>query len=161
MIGHSSWSCRRRIREQKNPNLVARLVKSLYGTRDAPQLWARHVGKTLRGLGYTETKGAPGVYCYKQKDVEITLHVDDFLVVGEEEHLLELKTALGKVYKLKGKVLGADEGDSKEGVYLGRRLQWCDWGIEMEGNPKHIQELLKTTGMESCESVNTPMTAED
>ena len=31
----------------------------------------------------------------------------------------------------------------------------------MEGNPKHIQELLKTSGMESCKSVNTPMTAED
>ena len=89
--------------------------------------------------------------CYhKEKDVEITLHVDDFLVVGEEEHLLELKTALEKVYKLKGKVLGTDEDDSKEGVYLERRLQWCDWGIEMEGNPKHTQELLKTTGMESA-----------
>ena len=82
----------------------------------------------------------------------ITLHVDDFLVVGEEEHLLELKTALEKVYKLKGKVLGPDEDDSQEGVYLGRRLQWCDWGIEMEGNPKDIQELLKTTGLESCKS---------
>ena len=104
-----------------NPNLVARLIKSLYGTRDATQLWARHVGKTLRGLGYAETKGAPGVYYHKEKDVEITLHVDDFLVVGEEEHLLELKTALEKVYKLKGKVLGPDEDDIKEGVYLGRR----------------------------------------
>ena len=31
----------------------------------------------------------------------------------------------------------------------------------MEGNPKHIQELLKTSGVESCKSVNTPMTAED
>ena len=71
-----------------NPNLVARLIKSLYGTRDAPQLWARHVGKTLRGLGCTETKGAPGVCYHKEKVVEITLHVDDFLVVGEEEHLL-------------------------------------------------------------------------
>ena len=85
---------------------------------------ARRVGKTLRGLGCTETKGAPGVYYHKEKDVEVTLHVDDFLVVGEEEHLLELNTALGKVYKLKGKVLGPDEGDSKEGVYLERRLQW-------------------------------------
>ena len=50
---------------------------------------------------------------------------------------------------------------ARRGVYLERRLQWCDWGIEMEGNPKHIQELLKTTGMESCKSVNTPITAED
>ena len=144
-----------------DPNLVARLIKSLYGTRDAPQLWAKHVGKTLRGLGYTETKGAPGVYYHKEKDVEITLHVDDFLVVGEEEHLMELKAALEKVYKLKGKVLGPDEGDSKEGVYLGRRIYWREWGIELEGNPKHIQELLKTTGMESCKPVSSPMTAED
>ena len=33
----------------------------------------------------------------------------------------------------------------------------------MEGNSKHIQELLRTTGMESCRSAfaNSPMTAED
>ena len=144
-----------------NPNFVARLMKSLHGTRDAPQLQTRHVGKTLRGLGYTETKGALGVSYQKVKDVGITLHVDDFMVVGEEEHLLELKAALSKVYKVKGKVLGPDEGDSKEGAYLGKRLLWCDWSLEMEGNPKHIQELLNATGMEFCKSVNTPMTAED
>ena len=42
-----------------------------------------------------------------------------------------------------------------------RRLQWCDVGIEVEGNPKHVWELLKATGMESCKSVNPPVTAED
>ena len=60
-----------------NPNLVARLIKSLYGTRDAPHLWARHV----ENLRYTETKGAPGVHYQKEQDVEITLHVDNFLWV--------------------------------------------------------------------------------
>ena len=75
---------------------------------------------------------------------------DDFFVVGEEEHQLELKAALEKVYKLKERVLCPYEGDSKEGVYLGRRIHWWDWGIDMEGNPKHIQELLKTMEMESC-----------
>ena len=63
-----------------NPNLVARLIKFLYWTRHAP----RHVGKTLR-------KGAPGVHYQKEKDVEITLHVDEFLLVGGEEHLLDLE----------------------------------------------------------------------
>ena len=55
-----------------NPNLVARLIKSSYGTRDATQLWARHVGKTLRSVDCTETKGALGVYYHKEEDVEIT-----------------------------------------------------------------------------------------
>ena len=65
-----------------NPNLVARLIKSLHGTRDAPQMWARHVGKTLRGLGNTKTKGSPAVCWFtprrREKDVETTLWVDDF-----------------------------------------------------------------------------------
>ena len=82
-------------------------------------------------------------------------------MVGEEEHKLELKAALEKVYKVKGKVLGLDGGDSQEGVYLERRIHWCHCGIETEGNPKHIQELLKITGMESCNAVKSPMTAAD
>ena len=82
-------------------------------------------------------------------------------MMGEEEHVLELKAALEKVHKLKGKGLGPDEGDCKEGVFWERRIRWCDWVFEMEGNPKHIQELLKTTVMESCKAVNSPVTAED
>ena len=74
--------------------------------------------------------------------------------MDEEEHLLELKAALEKVYKLKGKVLGWDESERVE-------FHWCDWRTEMTCNPKHIQELLKTTGMESRKAVNSPMTAGD
>ena len=90
-----------------NPNLVARREDAL-------------------GPGSHRDERTLGVYFQKEKDAEITLQVDDFLVVGEEEHLLELKAALNKVYKLKGKVLGPDEGDSKEGVDLWRRIRLCD-----------------------------------
>ena len=31
----------------------------------------------------------------------------------------------------------------------------------MEGNDKHVQELLRCTVMETCKPVNSPMTAED
>ena len=55
--------------------------------------------------------------------------------MGDEEHLLELKAAFEKVYKLKGAVLGPEEGDSKEGVHLGKRIHWCGWGIQLEVTP--------------------------
>ena len=87
--------------------------------RDAPCPEACRENAEGPGL-HRETKGAPDVHYQKEKDVDITLHVDDFLLVVEEEHLLKLKMALEKVYKLKGKVLGPDKGDSKEGVYLER-----------------------------------------
>ena len=63
----------------ENPCLKARLVRSLYGTLDAHQLWTKHVGGTLRELGYQETKGAPGVLWNPSTGVELVLHVDDFL----------------------------------------------------------------------------------
>ena len=76
---------------QQNPRLGARLVRSLSGTRDAPQLWAKRVGGVQRDRGYQETKKALGVFCDPIKGVELVLHVDDFLVVGEEQHLKELR----------------------------------------------------------------------
>ena len=35
-----------------NPQMVARLLQSLYGTRDAPQRWAEHLAQSLQGLGF-------------------------------------------------------------------------------------------------------------
>ena len=69
--------------------------------------------KTLRSLGYTETKEASGVSFHKDMDVEITLNVDDFLVVVAKKTTTGIEGGLEKVRKLKGKVLGLDEGDSK------------------------------------------------
>ena len=111
----------------ENPRLIARLVRSLYGTRDAPQLWAKHVCGTLRELGYEETKGAPGVFWNPSTGVELVLHVDDFLVVGEEQVLQDLKDKLQAVYELTATIIGGGEADRKEGTYLGRTIRWQEW----------------------------------
>ena len=55
----------------KDPRLVARLERSSCGTRDAHQLWAKHVCGTLRELGHPETKGAPGVFWNPGTGVEL------------------------------------------------------------------------------------------
>lgn len=41
---------------------VARLLKAMYGTRDAPMLWQKHVSKTLETLGFRPGKANPCVY---------------------------------------------------------------------------------------------------
>ena len=86
------------------------------------------------------------------------MHVDDFLVVGEEQALQDLKEKLQAVYELKATIIGEGKADRKEGTYLGRTIRWQ---VELEGNEKHVQEQLRCTGMETCKPVNSPMTAED
>ena len=55
--------------------------------------------------GTKETKGVPGVFWNPSTGVELVLHVDDFLVVGEEQALHDLKEKLQAVYELKAVVL--------------------------------------------------------
>ena len=74
------------------------------------------MGKTLRELGYQETKGAPGVSWNLSIGVELVLHVNDFLVVGEEQALQNLKEKLQAAYELKATIIGGSEADRKEGT---------------------------------------------
>ena len=70
--------------ESSNPTKLGRLRKSLYGTRDAPQRWAIEIGKTLAKLGFRESTVVPSMFVHEQRDLSMSLHVDDFLVCGEE-----------------------------------------------------------------------------
>ena len=72
-----------------------------------------------------------------------------------------MKENLQAVYELKATITGGDEADRKEGTYVGRANRWQEWGLELESNEKHVQELLRCTGMERCKPVNSPITAED
>ena len=67
--------------------------------------------------------------------------------------LQDLKDKLQAVYELTTTIIGGGEADLKEGTYLGRTIRWQEWGLELEGNEKHVQELLRCTGMETCKPV--------
>ena len=60
------------------------------------------MGGTLRELGYQETKGAPGVFWNPNTGVELVLHVDDFLVVGEEQALQKIEREIASCLRTQG-----------------------------------------------------------
>ena len=65
---------------------------------------------------------------------------------------LEKATEGGPGEGLQARFSAGTKVAASEGVNLGRRTHWCDRVIEMEGNIKHILELLKTTRMEFCKA---------
>ena len=56
---------------------------SMYGTRDAPQLWMEEARRLMRELGTNECTTQPCVSYHALKYVQRLAHVDDFLVIGE------------------------------------------------------------------------------
>ena len=142
----------------EDPRLIARLVRSLYWTRDAPSSGPSTCVELYENLGTKRPKELWGSFWNPSTGVQLVLHVDDSLVVGEEQALQDKLQAL---HELKATIIGWGEADRKEGNCPGRTIRWQEWCLELEGNEKHVQELLRCTGMETCKPVNSPMTAED
>jgi len=61
---------------------VWRLLKSLYGTKQAAHNWNRVIDSILKGLGFEQSKDDSGLYLRALDSSIITIHVDDLLCTG-------------------------------------------------------------------------------
>ena len=101
---------------------VGRLIRSMYGLRDAPQIWQRVVKDMLVKMGYKPLLGTQCMYVHPELQIVIVAHVDDFLVLGQAGQLRDLIKTLQKDYKCSGKIVGRHEGCQDELHFLGERL---------------------------------------
>ena len=84
--------------EAKRPgegDVVGRLNRAMYGTREAPQAWQRHITKLLRELGLTAGKSQPCVFHHPMRDLQLVVHVDDIACIGLPRELDWFQTELG------------------------------------------------------------------
>ena len=140
---------------------VGLLNKALYGTRDAPQLWAEEVQKVLSELGYVTSRLQPSVYYNQSLDSIIVVHVDDFMISAAPETLEYVKKRLSEKFEFTSTILGPGVKDAHETTYLNRTIRWLPTGVlEYEADIKHVGILFREHGMEHAEQVSTPMTKE-
>ena len=104
--------------ESQGGKSVGKLVRALYGTRDAPLAWQTVVKKDMKELGFEECKVTNGVFTNSKRDLRTVAHVDDFLVSGELHDLLWFRNKLLEKYELKVQVAGWDREDGKELSFL-------------------------------------------
>ena len=135
--------------------VVGKLKKAMYGTRDAPQIWSQVVQDAMEGLGYKQSAFQPAVYYHPDQDVIVVVHVDDFLATGDGQVLEVLYTELSKKFDIKRKMLSLE--DDRETTYLNRTLKLSEEGVEIIGDKKHSDILLREWGLqEGSKEVSTP-----
>ena len=143
--------------ELSQPGCVARLKRSLYGLRDAPQIWKKHLVNTLRANGFEESPTMPGMLKHSARGVMVGVHVDDVIATGHRHQLKWLETCMRHVYEHKTRHIGPDDDDT--GVYLGRTIKWTDAGIEWHSNPEHVMKVVREMGLSDANPVSLPMTS--
>ena len=147
----------------KSGELVGKLDKAMYGTRDAPAMWQEHLEGTFKEARFTPSKVAPCVYFHPELHVCAVAHVDDVLFEGRREALDEILKRLRTTYALKAEILGPDKerGEVREGRFLGRTIYWGEFGLTWSGDTKLVDEMLRDWKLEDSNSAITPGTCED
>ena len=91
-------------------DLVGLLLKSLYGTRDAAHNWVEEVAKFLVGIGFERGVYNPCIYLHREKGLELMVHGDDFVTIGEEKQNIWLQKKMDERFKMKTRILGSRPG---------------------------------------------------
>lgn len=144
------------MQSQKGGKIRGKLIRALYGTRDAPLVWQTVVKSDMKEMGVDECKVTNGVFTHRERDLITVAHVDDFLLSGEIHDILWFRDRLLETYELKVQIAGWDRDDDKELNFLGRVIRTPTTGMELEGDDKHVDLLEEEWGMANCNPVATP-----
>ena len=80
---------------------VLRVLRALYGMRQSPQLWNKHLNSHLVSLGFKRAHGDSCIYHFEEggKCLFIATEVDDLVITGDHmQKLAELKLSLETAY---------------------------------------------------------------
>jgi|AntRauTorckE5430_2_1112549.scaffolds.fasta_scaffold04696_1 hypothetical protein len=134
------------------PDHVLKLIRSLYGAKDAPKLWFELLSKALRSEGFTQSK--IDLCLWYKKDIFIVLFVDDCGIAAKSESLIDdlIRNLNSKNFKL------TKEETFNE--FLGISY------VPMPNDSIHlvqkglIAKIIAATGLETCSTNKVPAARE-
>ena len=139
------------------PGAVWRLLKSLYGLKQASRVWYKLLRKVLEALGFVRSDFDHALFVFNRpwSDTQvhclIAMHVDDGLAgCNHLPFLLHIKTEIRKAFGIK------DLGPVKSflGVQFERDMSTRELWLHQS---LYIDTLLAEYGMVDCNSVATPL----
>ncbi|GJV63736.1 zinc finger, CCHC-type containing protein [Tanacetum coccineum] len=135
-----------------NENKVCKLIKSMYGLRQAPKQWHQKFDEVVLSNGYLLNQADKCVYSKfdaSGKGVIICLYVDDMLIFGTDQVQVDLtKEFLSSRFSMK------DMGEAD--VILGIRIKHESNGIAISQS-HYIGKVLKKFNYSDCTRVSTPL----
>jgi Reverse transcriptase (RNA-dependent DNA polymerase) len=130
-------------------NMVCRLLRSLYGLKQAARVWNIKIHNFLVKIGFTRSSADPCLYVDLNRNLYITIWVDDLLIVGKHAiDIANVKTQLSAEFAMK------DLGQLKH--FLGMRISRNHNGDITIDQNGYIRQILERFGMEESKAVSTP-----
>ena len=139
--------------EDAEPDMVGKLEKSLYGTRDAALKWAEAYTKVLIAMGYKKGLSSPCSFHHAEWDLSTVVHGDDFLTEGPADILTKMNIALEHKFQVNTEIIGPFAGQQLEARVLNRVIRWEETGITWEPDPRHVEIMIEQMGLKEAKQL--------
>ena len=130
-------------------NLVCRLLRSLYGLKQAARVWNQKIHAFLNKIGFVRSSADPCLYVDTKRNIYITIWVDDLLIAGKNgRDIAAVKAQLAKEFEMK------DLGELTH--FLGMRITRTNGKIAIDQG-SYIRQVLERYRMSDSKPVSTPL----
>ncbi|XP_062104525.1 uncharacterized mitochondrial protein AtMg00810-like [Humulus lupulus] len=138
--------------EEKTPNIVCKLKKSLHGLKQSPRAWFNHFSNVVKDLSYKQGQTGHTLFIKHLGKGEITIlivYVDDIIVTSNNtKDMTLIKGLLAKDCQIKDLgtlryFLRMEITRSKRGIFVSQR--------------NYTLDLLEETAMLDCKASKTPI----
>ena len=139
------------------PGKCAKLIKAIYGLKQAGRLWYQRLADFLLKLGFTQSDGDQCLFFKRFESKKdgfddlciLSLYVDDIVIIANES-MDWIKKQLASEFKIR------DLGQLKK--YLGIVFDWSVDGKHLFMHQTvYAKQVLKRFGMETCRPCPTPI----
>lgn len=133
------------------PNHVCKLLRSLYGLKQAAKVWNQTLHIFLLENGFLQSTADPCIYLYSDPKGKIILavYVDDLLIIcTTEDQRNFVKNLLSKKFNMK------DLGEAH--YILGIQLIRSSDGSIVLSQSTYLSNMLEQFGMSDCKTIATP-----
>ncbi|GJR78475.1 zinc finger, CCHC-type containing protein [Tanacetum coccineum] len=130
---------------------VYRLIKALYGLRQAPRAWNIKLDNTLQSLDFKKCALEQAIYTKTSKDstLLIGVYVDDLIITGTpKKEIDKFKAQMEEKFEMSDLGLLA--------YYLGREVTQTNSDISIKQSA-YASKILKEAGMIDCNETLIPM----
>ena len=143
--------------EDHGKGMCGRLNVHMYGTRHAAEGWHDEYADFLtEELGFAKGNASACVFRHAERGVTTSVYGDDFTTTGAKTDLDWFRDELKKKYELTEPArLGSGDGDDKEARILNRIVRWTHSGVEYEADPRQVERVVKSLGLEGAKPLGT------
>ena len=138
---------------------LARLCRSMYGTRDAASIWGDTWSEVLKDGSMKVGTACPAFFCGHDEDLKGLCHGDDFCVVARQKQLQTFGKVLEKRFEVKQTGhIGFGVNDENELKIFNRTIKIDVLNDEMtlEADTKLVEGALESMKLIGAKSVDSP-----